>query len=351
VILETLWFILLSFLLIGYTVLDGFDLGVGILFPFVAKTEKERRLVLQAIGPLWDGNEVWLVAAGGVLFFAFPRAYASALSGLYLAIFLVLWLIILRALAIELHVQVDNPLWRTFWEAIFFIASLGLALTLGAALGNLLRGFPLDADGHFFLPLWTDLLPGVPTGVLDVYTLPVGIFAVIILALHGANFLVWKTGGELQQRARSFAAPLTWVSGFLALLILVLTPPLIQPQVKARFLSQPWGFIFPVFAVTAWGLLLASTKRNHSEILPLAFSKLLIASLLATASFGIFPHLLISLGAPANSLTIFNATTSQYGLSVGLVWFTLGLLLLLTYTGYVYKVFWGKVTLSVDEGY
>jgi cytochrome bd ubiquinol oxidase subunit II len=348
--METLWFLLLSFLLIGYTVLDGFDLGVGILFPFVAKNDDARRLVLRAIGPIWDGNEVWLVASGGVLFFAFPRAYASALSGLYLAIFLVLWMLVLRALSIELHTQLENPLWHTFWEAIFFVSSLGLALVLGAALGNLLRGFPLDAKGYFFLPLWTDLLPGVPTGILDWYTLSVGVFAMSALSLHGANFLVWKTDGEIQQRARAIATRLTWISGALALLVVILTL-VVQPDVLTRFPAHPWGFVFPVIALTAWILLLVAVKRGRSEVLPLGCSKAFIAALLAAAFFGIFPNVLIASSSPVNSLTISNASTSQYGFRVGLVWFSLGLLLILSYMGYVYKSFWGKVKPSEKDGY
>lgn len=348
--MEIIWFFILSFLLIGYTVLDGFDLGVGILFPLVAENKAERSLILKSIGPIWDGNEVWLIAAGGVLFLAFPKTYASALSGLYLAIFLILWLLILRALTIELHAQLENPLWHSFWEGIFFLSSLGLALTLGVALGNLLRGFPLDADGKFFLPLWTNFLPRIPTGILDVYTLLIGIFAVCVLALHGANFLVWKTSGEIQQRARILIPRLVWGSGILVVLILVLTP-LIQPQVKERFLSHPRGFIFLIVSAAAWWMLRSSTRRNQTQILPLGYSTLFIAALLATVSFGIYPHLLLSLDAPTNSLTIFNTATSQYGLRVGLIWFAFGLVLLLAYTGYVYKVFWGKASLSDNEGY
>jgi cytochrome bd ubiquinol oxidase subunit II len=348
--LEKIWFIILSFLLTGYTVLDGFDLGVGILFPFVAKTEKERSLALQAIGPVWDGNEVWLVAAGGVLFFAFPKAYASAMSGLYLGIFLILWLIILRALAIELRVQLDNPLWRAFWETVFFAASLGLTFLLGSAFGDLLRGFLLDASGHFFLPLWTKLLPRIPLGILDWFTVLIGVLAVSLLSLHGANFLVWKTDGKLQSRAQSLAFRLVWVSGFLILAGLILTP-LIQPQIGVRFLQSPWGFIFPILALLAWTLLFLSLRRKKSELMPLVYSKLLIASLLASAFFAIYPNILISVNNPATSLTVLNTAASQYGLKTGLIWFSIGLILLLAYTGYVYKSFWGKVQETGGENY
>jgi cytochrome d ubiquinol oxidase subunit II len=349
-ILETLWFILLAFLFVGYTVLDGFDLGVGILFPLVAKSDDERRLALNAIGPVWNGNEVWLVAAGGVLFFAFPKAYASALSGLYLAIFLVLWMLILRALAVELRAQLDHPLWHTFWEMAFFVSSLALALILGAALGNLLRGFPLDDHGRFFLPLWTDLLPGIPTGILDWYTGLVGALAVVVLSLHGANFLVWKTGGEIQQRARAIASRLVWVSGALALLVFIVTP-LNQSHVTERFLSHPLGLVFPLLALATWILLVAATRRGQSDILPLGLSKSFIIALLGTAFFGLFPYLLIARGNLSNNLTVFNAATTPYSLRVGLAWFIPGLLLIFAYMVYVYRSVWGKVKATTGEGY
>jgi len=347
--MQTIWFIILSFLLIGYTVLDGFDLGVGILFPLVAKTERERSLALHTIGPVWDGNEVWLVAAGGVLFFAFPKAYASAMSGLYLAVFLLLWLIILRALAIELRSQLNNPLWRSFWEAVFFIASLGLASLLGATMANLLRGFPLDATGHFFLPLWTNLLPRIPLGILDWFSLLIGVLGVGLLSLHGANYLVWKTEGDTQSRAREIASRLVWVNGILLLFGLLLTP-VVQAQIGARFVQSPWGFVFPLLAIIAWTLALVSIRQKKSELLPLAASKLLIASLLASAFFAIYPNILLSFDDPAKSLTIFNTAASQYGLKTGLIWFSFGLVLLLAYTGFVYKSFWGKVR-NTHESY
>lgn len=348
--MQTIWFIILSFLLIGYTVMDGFDLGVGILFPFITKTEKERSLALQAIGPVWDGNEVWLVAAGGVLFFAFPKAYASAMSGLYLAIFMILWLIILRALSIELRVQLDNALWRAFWETVFFAASLGLAFLLGSAFGDLLRGFSLDASGHFFLPLWTKLQPRIPLGILDWFTLLIGVLAVNLIALHGANYLILKTEADLQTRAKHLASRLVWSSGALLLVGMLLTP-LIQPRLGDHLLQAPWGFTFPFIALLMWVLLLRSLRRKRSEPLPLAYSTILIASLLASAFFALYPNILISLNSPAHSLTIFNTAASPYGLKTGLVWFSFGLLLLLTYTGYVYRSFWGKVTDADKEGY
>ena len=198
--MEALWFAIVAGMLAVYTVLDGFDFGVGILHRLVARTDEERRTVFAAIGPVWDGNEVWLVAAGGVLFLAFPRVYAAAFSGFYLALMIVLWLLILRGVAIELRSRQENPLWREFWDTTFSLASALLAVVLGVSLGNVVRGVPLDATGWFFIPLFTDLLPGSRPGVLDWYTALVGVFTLCVLAGHGALYLVWKTTGPVQAR-------------------------------------------------------------------------------------------------------------------------------------------------------
>src|SRR5713226_1246439 len=194
------WFAIVSGMLAVYVILDGFDFGAGILHRFVARTDEERRTVLAAIGPVWDGNEVWLIAAGGVLFLAFPRVYAVAFSGFYLALMIVLWLLILRGIAIESRSRQENPLWREFWDTIFSVASVFLAVVLGTALGNLVRGVPLDETGVFFIPLFTDFEPGRQPGVFDWYTALVGAFTLCALAGHGALYLVWKTTGAVQAR-------------------------------------------------------------------------------------------------------------------------------------------------------
>jgi cytochrome d ubiquinol oxidase subunit II len=165
--MEALWFALVSLMLAVYAVLDGFDFGAGVLHRFVARTDEERRTVLAAIGPVWDGNEVWLVAAAGVLFMAFPRAYAAAFSGFYMALMMVLWLLILRGVAIESRSHEENPLWREFWDTIFSFASILLAVVLGTSLGNVVRGVPLDGTGFFAMPLFTDFRPGRQPGVFD----------------------------------------------------------------------------------------------------------------------------------------------------------------------------------------
>src|SRR5271168_5611832 len=209
----TLWFWIVAFMLVAYVVLDGFDLGVGVVYLFVAKTDAERQQALRAIGPVWDGNEVWLLASGGTLFFAFPLLYASAFSGFYLPLMIVLWLLILRAISIEMRSHSHDPLWRTFFDGTFAFASATLALIFGAALANVVRGVPLGADNYFFLPLWTNWRTGANPGILDWYTVIGGLLAVIALALHGSLYLALKTEGDLEQRSfRTARKLLPWVT-------------------------------------------------------------------------------------------------------------------------------------------
>src|SRR6195256_3861351 len=197
-----IWFWIVAVMLTAYVVLDGFDLGVGILHPLLSRTEHDRQIMLRSIGPVWDGNEVWLLAGGGTLYFAFPALYASAFSGFYLALMIVLWLIILRGASIELRMHIDDGLWRSFFDGLFFVSSLLLAVFFGAALANVIRGVPLRADGYFFLPLWSNWRVGPEPGILDWYTVICGVTALVALALHGAAYIAVKTAGDLAQRAR-----------------------------------------------------------------------------------------------------------------------------------------------------
>src|ERR1051325_6121237 len=191
--METIWFVLTSFMLAGYAVLDGFDLGAGALHLLGARTDAERRVVLQSIGPVWDGNEVWLLAAGGTLFYAFPLLYASSFSGFYLALNIVLWLLIFRALGIELRTHLSNTVWRAFFDGAFSLASILLIVFYGTALGNVMRGVPLGQDHYFFVALWTDFRPGPQPGILDWYTVLTAAVAVVALSSHGALYLILKT--------------------------------------------------------------------------------------------------------------------------------------------------------------
>ena len=203
-----IWFWLVAVMIVGYVVLDGFDLGVGVLHLFLVRTEEERSATLASIGPVWDGNEVWLLAGGGTLYFAFPLLYASAFSGFYLPLMIVLWLLILRGVSLELRNHIDVGVWRALLDGLFGLSSALLTIFFGAALANVLRGVPLQKDGYFFLPLWTNWQPGPHPGILDWYTVIGGFVALVALTLHGALWITIKTSGDLAQRARRLVTPL-----------------------------------------------------------------------------------------------------------------------------------------------
>jgi cytochrome d ubiquinol oxidase subunit II len=331
----TLWFCLATIVIAGYVLLDGFDLGAGIVELFVARAESETGKVLNSIGPVWDGNEVWLLAAGGTLLFAFPVLYASAFSGFYLSLMIVLWLLILRGISIEFRPHVDSPLWRPLWGTVFGLASAALALLFGIALGNVVRGVPLDQSGYFFLPLWTNLSPKGDVGIIDWYTLLVGTASLFALAEHGSLWVVLKTEGSFEERTRSFGAK-CW-PGYVAITVLMSVASFsIQPNLMKQFRSHPWGLIFPAMAVVGMiGMRVLSSRRQD----PQAFfaSGLHLAGMLTSVAFGIFPNLLPSNTAQDFSLTISNAATAEHG------WFIPGLTLAIGYSVFVYRHFAGKV--------
>ena len=209
--METIWYCFVAVMIAVYVVLDGFDMGAGIVHLFVARTEDERRAVLGSIGPVWDGNEVWLLAGGGTLYFAFPGLYAASFSGFYLPLMIVLWLLILRGISIEFRNHLQSLVWQPLWDVVFAAASALLAIFFGAALGNVVRGVPLDRSGEFFLPLWTDFSAGKDTGILDWYTLLVAVAALLTLAVHGSLWVALKTDGAVESRARRFAKSVWWV--------------------------------------------------------------------------------------------------------------------------------------------
>jgi cytochrome d ubiquinol oxidase subunit II len=264
--METLWLCLITAMLITYVVLDGFDLGAGIVHLYVARSEDERRLVLRSIGPVWDGNEVWLIAAAGTLFLAFPALYAASFSGFYLPLMIVLWLLILRGIALEFRSHVDSAAWRPLWDVVFSISGALLAVFLGAALGCVVRGVPLDRSGFFFEPLWTDFRLGPETGILDWYTSLVGILALLALTQHGANWVALKTEAGLRDRARHVAARIWWGVAALTIVVTIATFT-IQPHVPRRLGDQAWGYLFPAIAVG--GLLAGSRLQRLSRLLRL----------------------------------------------------------------------------------
>jgi len=345
--LPNLWFCVVAAMIAVYVVLDGFDLGAGILHLLVARTDAERRAVLASIGPVWDANEVWLLAGGGTLYFAFPALYASSFSGFYLPLMMVLWLLILRGIAIEFREHVQSLVWQPLWDAVFGLASALLAIFFGAALGNVVRGVPLDRAGGFFLPLWTDFTMGKDAGILDWYTVLIAIAALVTLVVHGALWIALKTEGDLELRARRTAARAWW--GLAASVIAItLVSFRIQPHLQASFQARPWGYVFPILALA--GLVGAPLMNNRVRELPaFLFSCLFILGMLTSAAFGVYPYVLPSNSDPALSLTVSNAAAPLYGLKVGLVWFIPGMLLAIGYFVYTYRSFSGKVKLEAES--
>ncbi|HVB34559.1 MAG TPA: cytochrome d ubiquinol oxidase subunit II [Patescibacteria group bacterium] len=344
--MATLWFCLVSLMLAVYVVLDGFDLGAGILHLLVAKTVEERRSVIASIGPVWDGNEVWLVAAGGTLYLAFPVLYASSFSGFYLPLIIVLWLLILRGTSIEFRGAIESPIWIPFWDVVFGLSSLLLALFLGAALGNVVRGVPLDAGHRFFEPLWTNFRVGQATGILDWYTILVGLSAVAALALHGSFWIALKTEGAIERRAVALARPL-WAAVVLLTAAVTAATLYLQPQVGANLRNHPWGFVFPLIAVFALALEMAFLRR--SRIKAFLASCAYLIGMLTSVAFGLYPYVLPSRTNPAFALTIDNAQAPAYGLRVALAWWIAGMILVAAYFTYSYRKFAGKV--RSGEGY
>jgi len=335
--METFWFCAVAVMVAGYVVLDGFDLGAGILHLLVAKTPAERRAVLASIGPVWDGNEVWLLAAGGTLYFAFPALYAAGFSGFYLPLMMVLWLLILRGISIEFRNHLEGPVWGPLWDAVFALASALLAIFFGAALGNVVRGVPLDASGYFFLPLWTDFSTGRDAGILDWYTILIGVAAFLTLAEHGALWLVLKTEGMIEVRARAIANRLWWAV-LAAVLVITIVSFRVQPHLGESFGARPWGYVFPLLAIAG----LALMKLTHS-LRAFLGSCLFLVGMLTSVVFGVYPYVLPSNGDPALSLTVTNASAPRYGLEVGMAWFLPGIALAIGYFVYTYRSFSGKV--------
>lgn len=339
--IPAVWFCLVAISVAGYVVLDGFDLGAGFVSLFIARNEGERRQVLSSIGPFWDGNEVWLLAGGGTLYFAFPALYASAFSGFYLALMIVLWLLILRGIAIEFRNHLENPLWKPFWDAIFGGSSALLALLLGVALGNVVRGVPLDADGYFFLPLWTSFQPGVQAGVIDWYTLLIGITSLAALAAHGCLWVVYKTSGPIEERSRSAGSKLWWILAALTA-ITTLVSFSIQPHLAVQFQQQPWGAVFPLLAVLGLAGMKGMGARRQ-DLASFLASCLYLVGMLTSVTFGVFPYVLPSNIQPDFSLTIQNASAAPNGLEIGLWWWIPGMALAAAYSAFMYRRFAGKV--------
>lgn len=332
--LEHVWFFIVAALLGVYVVLDGFDIGAGILHLRVSKNAEEREAVIRSIGPVWDGNEVWLIVVGGVLVLAFPTLYARSFSGFYLPLMIVLWLLLFRALGIELRHQIHHPLWVQFWDVLFSGSSLLLAVFFGAALGNVVRGVDMNREGHFFAPLWTDFSPGAQPGILDWYTVLTALTAVVALAQHGALWLILRVEGAVRLRSKQ---SLRWLWPLALVLAGVTTAAtyVVQPQMRHNLGAYPIGWIAPAASI---GGLLALWWCAVREKWRGAFcgSSVFLFGMLLSAAFAIYPYVLPARDH-ALGLTLQQAASDPYGLQVALYWFVPGIVIAIGYSIYNYR--------------
>lgn len=348
--MEMLWFWLVSVMLAIYVVLDGFDFGAGILHLFVAKTNEERRAVLGAIGPFWDGNEVWLLAGGGSLFLAFPKVLAAGFSGFYLAMWLVVWSLMLRGISIEFRSHVEDVLWRNFWDVAFAGSSILLPVLLGAALGNVLRGVPLDGSGYFGMALWTNFRMGPQPGILDWYTLLVGVLVLATVAGHGALFLTWKTDGPVHERSRRLASPL-WVAVVVLWVLATFATSTVNPGLFANGLKAPLAWLATAIFVGGLGAVFLGLRRER-HLLAFLGSGAFIVGILAASAACFYPVMLKSTLDPAFDLTALNASVGHHGLRAGLVWWFIGFPLAVGYLTFLFRFHRGKVKAAAEgEGY
>lgn len=346
--METLWFMIVAVMVAAYVVLDGFDLGAGAIYLAAGKTSEERRRILRAIGPVWDGNEVWLLAAGGTLYFAFPLLYASSFSGFYLPLMMVLWLLMLRGIGIELRGHMENPVWMGFFDLIFCGSSVLLAIFFGAALGNVVRGVPLGADGYFFEPLWTNFRASGNTGILDWYTVLTGVIALVTLTAHGALYIAVKTENELQQRVRGVAL-WAWPVQLILTIVGVIATCYVRPMVLDNYKEHVVGYLVPLVVFGSLAVMIYAIRKGLDKV---AFvgSALYIVGMLVGAAFALYPNVLPSSTNAAYNLTIYNTAAGRHGLTVGIIWWSIALILALGYFTFVFRMFRGKVRLE-GEGY
>jgi cytochrome d ubiquinol oxidase subunit II len=337
--LNDVWFYLFILIIAGYLILDGFDMGVGILLLPLARTDDERRTFLNSIGPVWDGNEVWLVLGGGVLFAVFPLVYASLFSGLYLAFVLVLLVIILRTVALEFRSKEPGGRWRSAWDTVFALASAGLALLLGVAFGNIVAGLPVDGEGN----ISTGLI-----GLLTPFALLVGLATVAMFAMQGGIYLLIKTDGDLRARLQR-VVPRLMIAFFVLNTLVVITMVLFQQNITERYLRDIWPVIFPAAALVALGLAWRFVQRGE-DFRAFVASSAMMGLLLVSGGVGLYPNLLVSTIDPAYDLTIFNAASAENTLVVTLIVAIIGMPFVLLYTTGVYYIFRGKTVVDT-HGY
>jgi cytochrome bd ubiquinol oxidase subunit II len=341
-----LWFGLLSFLLTVFVVLDGWNIGAGALHLIAGKSGAERREIIAAIGPSWSWHEVWLVAFGGTFLLAFPRVMATSFAGFYLALWLVLWSFILRGVSIEVGGHIHDRLWQTWWDFVFAVSSVLLAVLFGAALGNVIRGVPLDASGKFSMSLFTDFGVRGHVGILDWYTVSVAVFTTLLLSAHGAAYLRLKTTGQLHERTERLARVL-WTAALVLFPVVSLETWIVRPALYEAMLARPAAWLaVAVVLAGAWGLFTGLRAANEGRAF--AGSCAVIAGLMAGAAAGVFPEMLHSTFAPEHSITAYNGAAAARGLAMALLWWPVALVLAGTYFAVIVRNYRGKVRPAQD---
>ncbi len=334
--LNTIWFLLVAVLIVGYAILDGFDLGVGVLHLFT-KNEEEKRVNLNAIGPVWDGNEVWLLTGGGALFAAFPIVYATVFSGFYLALMLLLLALILRAVSFEFRGKIESPGWKKLWDFAFGIGSLLPAILFGVAVGNILRGIPIDETGTFTGNFFTLLNP---------YSILVGVLSLFLFIMHGSIYMTMKSSGSQLERMKNIA-PRLWMA-FVALYVLATIYSIFESGfLFVSILSNPLFWILFIVMLAAIIYIPVALK---SEKFGRAFfsSSLTIVCMLGLMAISLFPRLVPSLTDLAYSFTIYNASSTERTLFTMLIIALIGMPFVIGYTIFIYRAFKGKV--QIGEG-
>jgi cytochrome bd ubiquinol oxidase subunit II len=340
------WFGLLCLTLTMFVVLDGWNIGAGALHYLAGKTSSERREIVAALGPYWSWHEVWLLAFGGTLLLAFPKIMASSFAGFYLALWFVLWSFILRGVSLEVGGHIRDRLWQSWWDFVFAVSSAVLAVLFGAALGNVIRGVPLDASGKFTMSLFTDFGVRGRVGILDWYTVCVAVFTTVLLAAHGATYLRLKTTGQLRERSERLARWL-WTTVLVLFPVVSLETWVVRPALYGVMMERPVAWLAIAVALAgAWALF--TGLRGPWEFRAFAGSCAVIAGLLAGAAASIFPVVLHSTLAPEHSMTAYNGAAPAHGLLLALIWWPLAFVLALTYGAVIMRNYRGKVSPTVD---
>ncbi len=361
--LKVIWWAVVGLLIVGFAILDGFDLGVGVLLPYVGRTDEERRVVLNSVGPTWEGNQVWFITAGGATFAAWPLVYATAFSGFYIALIVVLFALFLRPVGFDYRSKVADPRWRSAWDWGLFIGGFVPALVFGVAFGNLLVGVPFHFDGDM-----RSFYTGSFLGLLNPFGLTAGLVSLAMLTMHGGFYLQLRTEGDVQARAARatrlagvvflalFAAAGFWIAtGLDGFQIVTMPPPdsSFAPTAKtverlpggwlSNYSKQPWTIAAPIAAFAATLLAFAVAARRRPG-LAFLLSCVGVASVVLTAAFALFPFVMPSSSHPASSLTIWDSVSSHRTLQV-MLWAVLFFVpLIVVYTSWVYRVMRGKVT-------